>query len=161
MSNNIEYQFVTWTEIDEMCLDICNQVKQSGFKPEAIVGLLRGGVIPARIFCDHLGILMDFFAIDVKLYDGIGKRMKEAKIREFEEDLVRCHRLLIVDDIFDSGDTMTAVCNHLSQENLQTATLFWKETAPYKPNYYSRVAKENNWIVFPWEKYEFEREKSK
>ena len=131
------------------------------YKPEAIVGLLRGGVIPARIFCDYFNVTLDFFAIDVKLYNGIGERMEEPKIREFEEDLIRGNRILVVDDIADSGDTMRAVLNHLRTENIKSATLYYKGTTKIKPDYYAEIVEENTWLNFPWEREEFKREMTK
>ena len=67
-------------------------------------------------------------------------------------------RVLIVDDIWDSGKTMNAVLDYLGEEDITTATLFWKETAKEKPTYYANIAGRNEWVVFPWEKYEFNRE---
>ncbi len=67
-------------------------------------------------------------------------------------------KILIIDDIYDSGRTMQAVLGYLGKEDVTTATLFWKETASQKPDYFANVAKKEEWIIFPWEQYEFERE---
>ena len=133
-------------------------MKADNYQPEAIVGLLRGGVIPARIFCDYFNVTLDFFAIDVKLYNGIGTTEEKPKIREFEEDLIRGKRILIIDDILDSGKTMDAILNHLSGENITTATLYCKRTAKRKPDYYCDMVEECVWLNFPWEKNEFKKQ---
>jgi hypoxanthine phosphoribosyltransferase len=127
------------------------------YKPDVIIGLLRGGIIPARIFADFFNVKMDFFALDVKLYTGINERDKKPVIRHFDED-IKGKKILIVDDIWDSGTTMKAVLEYLKNEDIQTVTLYWKETADQKPTYYSYVAKEEQWIVFPWEKTETKNE---
>jgi hypoxanthine phosphoribosyltransferase len=127
-----------------------------GYVPDAIVALLRGGVVPGRIFSDFFDILLDFFALDVKLYDGIGKRKKAPVIKAFYGD-IKNKKVLVVDDIWDSGKTMEAVLYNMRGEDITTATLFWKETAKCKPNYYADTVKENEWIIFPWEFCEFER----
>jgi hypothetical protein len=130
---------------------------QDGYRPQALVGLLRGGVIPARIFSDCFDILLDFSALDVKLYTGINERMDEAVVGPFMGD-VQGKSILVIDDIWDSGKTMEAVLEHLCNEDVKTATLVWKDTAPRQPDYFDRVAKDGEWIVFPWETYEFQRQ---
>jgi len=127
------------------------------YRPQCVIGLLRGGIVPARIFSDYFDILLDFYALDVKLYDGINKRRDEPTVKAFNGD-VKDKSILIVDDIWDSGKTMKAVLNTLEGEDITTATLFWKEKADKKPDYYAKVAKKNEWIVFPWERDEFRRE---
>jgi len=162
MQDNISHiQHLTWEDIDVACRCIYLKMKKDNYKPEAIVGLLRGGVIPARIFCDYFDVTLDFFAIDIKLYNGIGKRNEKPKIREFEEDLIRGKKILICDDILDSGKTMEAILEHLKGEDITTATLYCKETAKIKPNYYAEISGENTWIVYPWEEEEFKKETSK
>jgi hypoxanthine phosphoribosyltransferase len=131
---------------------------RDNYKPDCIVGLLRGGIVPARIFSDYFNIMLDFFALDVKLYEGINRRKEKPVIGPFSYDLVKKKDIFIVDDIFDSGKTMEAVLEYFRKEKVTTATLFWKETASKKPNYYAEVAKKDEWIVFPFEKHEFRRE---
>jgi hypoxanthine phosphoribosyltransferase len=155
--DKIQFKFVSWNDLEEHCDKIYSQMVCNGYKPDCIIGLLRGGIVPARIFSDHFNILLDFFALDVKLYSGINKRMEKAKIRAFDGD-VKGKSILVVDDIYDSGKTMEAVLDHLKGKKVTTATIFWKETAKAKPDYYAEVAKENEWIVFPFEVAEFNRE---
>ena len=157
MKDNINFKFVSWNDLESYCDKIYSQMVKDDYKPDCIIGLLRGGIVPARLFSDHFNILLDFFALDVKLYNGINDRMEMAKIKAFDGDVKG--RILLVDDIFDSGKTMEAVLDHLNGKQVTTATIFWKETAKNKPDYYAEVAKENEWIVFPFEMAEFNREK--
>jgi len=154
-----QFKFLSWWDIDQACLNIYSQMKKDNYAPDAIIGLLRGGVIPARIFADLHGIVLDFFALDVKLYESIGVRKKEPIIRyAFKHKDVEDKKILVLDDIWDSGKTMNAVLEHFEGKDITTATLFWKENAEKKPNYYAEVAKEPEWVVFPWEMLEFKRE---
>jgi hypoxanthine phosphoribosyltransferase len=154
--------FLTWQDVEEACIKIHKEMEKDGYVPESIVALLRGGVVPARIFSDYFNILLDFFALDVKLYDGINNRREKPDIKEFYGD-VKGKEALVVDDIWDSGKTMDAVLVYLDEKNekatlIKTATLCWKETAKGKPDYCAMTVKENEWIVFPWERQEFFRE---
>ena len=153
---NRTYRHLSWAQVESACLFIYNNMIRDGYAPNAIIALLRGGVIPGRIFSDFFDILLDFFALDVKMYDGIGIKKEEAEIKAFYGD-VHDKKILIVDDIWDSGKTMQAVLQKLGHEEVTTATLFWKETAEQKPNYYAEISKENEWVIFPWESNEFKR----
>ncbi len=130
---------------------------RDNYTPEAIVGLLRGGVVPARIFSDCFNILLDFFALDVKLYDGVNQRRETPDVKSFYGD-VKGKKTLIIDDIWDSGKTMNAVLNYLNDENVKTATLCWKKTAIHKPDYYAIEVEAMEWVIFPWEIREFNRQ---
>lgn len=155
-----KFRFLSWPDIEKSCLSIYKQMVVNNYVPDSIIGLLRGGVVPARIFADYFGIVLDFFALDVKLYDKIGVRKEEPVIRySFKEDDLN-GKVLVIDDIYDSGTTMKAVLEHLKGKDITTATLFWKETANTKPDYYAEISKKNEWVVFEWEKREFEREKN-
>lgn len=158
--DKISFRHISWDDVENQCYSIYSQMLEKQYKPDAIVGLLRGGVVPARIFSDLFGILLDFFALDVKLYDGIDIRKENPVIGPFDREIIRGRSVLIVDDILDSGRTMKAVLECLRGEKVTTATLFWKETAKEKPDYYAEIAKHNEWIVFPFEKQEFGREMS-
>lgn len=147
---------LSWIDVEASCLDMYKGMLDDCFVPDAIIGLLRGGVVPARIFSDSFGILMDFYAIDVKLYTGIGERNEKPVIKPFHIDITG-KKILIVDDIWDSGRTMEAVLEELKGEDVTTATLYWKESAPAKPDYYYEPVKDDDWIIFPWEKDEFSR----
>lgn len=156
-----QFKFLTWRDIDRLCFSLYAQMSKNHYVPDAIIGLLRGGVIPSRIMADYFGIVLDFFALDVKLYDGIGVRKETPVIRYDFKDTDIKGKILVIDDIFDSGKTMKAVQDHFKGKDITTATLFWKETAKEKPNYYAEIAKEKEWIIFTWEQMEFKREISK
>lgn len=149
---------VSWDDVDEYCGSLTNNMTAAGYRPERIVGLTKGGVVPARIVADHFGMDMDF--IDVRYYDGVNQRKQKPIIRGFNEcfNNIKGKKILIVDDIWDTGGTMQAVLGHLSGEDVTVATLFWKIGATEKPNYYAKDSEVGEWIVFPWEKCEFARD---
>lgn len=155
-----KFTFLSWQDVNNACLSIYSRMTQDNYKPQSLVGLLRGGVVPARIFSDCFDILLDFSALDVKLYTGINERMDEAVVGPFMGD-VKGKSILIIDDIWDSGKTMEAVLDHLQEEDVKTATMVWKETAKRQPDYFDIVARNGEWIVFPWETYEFQRQISR
>jgi hypothetical protein len=145
-----------WNQIEKMCQDVCEQIKNP---PTTIIGLSRGGLVPARIIADYFDI-DDFHIIAVKLYNN-RKAIGKPVITPFDEKLLSSRRILVVDDIWDSGKTLTAIRKYLAGNfDIRTATLVWKENLlGFKPDYYSKAVSSSKWVVFPWEKLEYQREK--
>ena len=158
--DDINYEYLSWWDIDDACSEIYSQMLLNKYTPDCIIGLSRGGVIPSRIFSDYFDVVEYFFSLDVKLYNGIRSTTGKAVIRPFHGD-VKGKRILVVDDIWDSGMTMKAVLEYLKGEDITTATLYWNSKVKDKPNYYANITKEGAWIVFPWEKEETKREMAK
>jgi len=161
LTTDIQFRYLSWNDVEKYCGFIHSKMLSNQYQPNAIIGLLRGGVIPARIFSDYFNILLDFFALDVKLYNGVNKTRDKPVIGPFSLNSIKGRKILLLDDIYDSGRTMEAVLEYLKGEDITTATLLWKETAPKKPDYYAQIAEKNTWIIFPWEKHEFETETQK
>ena len=130
--------------------------------PKAIVGLNRGGMVPARIFADVFQIQEDVYTIPVTFYSGIHERMDKPTIIPMGEETIKrlqCETILLVDDIWDSGKSMLTAENYLMEvcpmANLITATIFKREDSEYSPDFWAEEAKIGEWIVFPWEEVEF------
>jgi len=160
---NSVYLRVEWSDVEFQCRYIYESMLLKNYKPDCIIGLTRGGVIPARILADILGISDNFHFMDVRFYNGVNDRKEHPVIRNIDDhftDSMFDKKIIVVDDIWDSGKTMIAVTEYLKKMGLRnfcTATLFWKEVTENKPDYYAQTAKKNEWVRFPWEKYEFEK----
>jgi len=122
------------------------------FESQAIVAIARGGISLAHCMAEGLNI-RDVQSIRTELYDNEHKR---SELTLFGECLFAEHvnKVLVVDDISDSGETLAFVMNCL-QENFKeiefkSVTLFYKKTSVYKPHYWVNEA--DAWIEFFWEK---------
>ncbi len=123
-----------------------------GFKPQAIIAIARGGLSIAHCMAEGLDI-REVHALRTELYDNTKKRDSISVFNNCEIfDSVK--RVIVVDDISDSGDTLDAVMKDLKKKNptieFKTATLFYKKTSIYRPDYWINEADE--WIEFFWEK---------
>jgi hypothetical protein len=142
---------LTWNDIAELTLELAEKVVDSGYRPDAVVAVLRGGYIVAKLLCDYLGI--DSIAtVEVKFYKGVGEKAERpVVITPITHDL-RGKKVLIVDDVSDSGRTLQVVIDlarlHGAKE-VRSATLYLKPWSITVPDYYVRETK--SWIVFPWE----------
>ncbi len=154
----IEFEYVSWSDIEFMVEHVAKLIEESKYKVDVIVGILRGGVIPAKLLGDELGV-GDLGVIEIKLYKGVGERAHKPYIRQPLTLSVKDKNVLIVDDVSDTGLTLSTAINALelySPKKIKTATLYIKPWTKLIPDYYSRVS--DKWIVFPWERKEVERE---
>lgn len=137
---------------EEFKTDTNNLIKQvNDFKPESILGIARGGLTLAHAISEGLG-LRDVQTIRTELYDEKDKR---ESISIFGEcDFKDIKRVLVVDDIADSGQTLNFILDVLVKQNpdieFKTATLFYKKTSIYEPHFWINEA--NDWIDFFWER---------
>ena len=146
-----------WYSWQDMCLDVnqlCRDIVLDNFKPDVIVGLSRGGLTP--------GVMMSHWL--KKPFKPVKSALRD--FPEWEDYLPRKtdKRVLILDDICDSGETFERISKHIKgpRENMplqlqcdvRFASLWWNNEVDFKPHYYVREeAKDTNklWIIFPWE----------
>lgn len=117
---------------------------------DTVVAIARGGVSFGHFLSEMLD-LRAFYTLNSNHYDG---EVKKEDISVFNiPDLTRAKRVLLVDDISDSGDTLDTVVPLLKQKfphiELVTVTLFYKTSSAFKPHYYLHEADE--WISFFWD----------
>lgn len=118
---------------------------------EAIVAIARGGLTLSHAMAEGLDI-RHVQSIRTELYDKSSKRENITIFGECKFEGVK--RVLVVDDISDSGDTLDAVMKYLQNEHkeieFRSATLFYKKTSIYEPHFWINEADE--WIDFFWER---------
>ena len=125
------------------------QVKDSNF--DAIVGIARGGLTLSHAVAEGLTI-RNVQTIRTELYDSTCKRDELSIFGDCAFNNIK--KVLVLDDISDSGDTLKAVMTHFKTEfqdiEFTSATLFYKKTSIYEPDFWINEAKE--WIDFFWER---------
>ena len=128
---------------------LIQEVKE--FNPSVIVGIARGGLTLAHAMAEGLNI-REVQTLRTELYDGSYKR-KELSV--FDTCLFQDReKILVVDDIADSGETLKAIIQHLKNKypntKFKSATLFYKKSSVYEPHFWINEA--NDWIDFFWER---------
>lgn len=176
--------YYTWQNIQDYCHAIARQASLDGWIPDYVVGITRGGLIPATILSHWFGCGM--YTLNVRLRDGDDSDcesnlwMPEHAIGYIEPgsrptggcrfDPIFRKRILIVDDINDSGATLSwirqdwlkscmpgdPVWETVWGNNVRVAVLFNKASSQSTlPVAYSAVdineTNDPGWIVFPWE----------
>jgi len=121
------------------------------FQPEVLIGIARGGLTLSHAIAEGLKI-RNIQTLSTELYDKTQKR-DALCIKGFCE-LEDIKRVLVIDDIADSGDTLKAIMKMLRSKHpkveFKTATLFYKKTSVYEPDFWINEA--DDWIDFFWER---------
>jgi uncharacterized protein len=169
----IKKHYYSWTDIERMCVSIVNQMYADQWRPDYIVGLTRGGNVPATIISNMTGIRCE--ALKVSLRDGGGDCESNCWM---SEDAFGYHQqgrgqegknILIVDDINDTGATFNwikqdwpASClpdspewDNIWNNNVRFATLTENLASDFSQVRYTcheiNKAEEDVWLVYPWE----------
>lgn len=150
---------MTWHDIEKAVEALAIPIREE-CDPDVIVGIARGGLIPAVRLSHLLGDLL-MRVIHVKHYENVDETTDMPEI--FWSDIGKLEgRVLIVDDVADTGKTLKVVSNHLESRvegELNTCTIAFKPRSEIEPDYY--VYKTDKWIVFPWEEAPVERKAKK
>ncbi len=150
----VEYLILNWQDSYDKMFWLFEKIKASGFFPDIIVGIARGGWIPARLLADFYKI-KDTANIKVEAYEFIGDTNVEAKITQDINVGVEGKKLLVVDDVADTGASLKLVLDRLKNQDIKemkTATIFYKPKSVIQPDFF--VAETSKWIIFPWEIFE-------
>jgi len=154
----IPVKLVTWNEIVDWSWGLAEIIKRSGYRPDVIVGIARGGLVPARLLCDFLGV-ENFLSIQSQHWTEAAKKEQKALIKfPYKVDLSGM-KVLLVDDIVDTGDSMALAKEYILENwhpsEVRTAALQWISTvAKIKPDYYYMEVREWVWFQYPWTRLE-------
>lgn len=151
-------RLVSWTDIDRWADIVAERVRLAGRVPETIVGLTRGGWIPARLLADRLDV-KHLAALRAQHWGVTATPNGRAEITESLNSSVRGKAVLVVDDITDTGDSLRLAVTHVKSDRparLESATFLHISHSTYTPTYYGEeVPKEGwAWFIFPWNYWE-------
>lgn len=139
---------------DELARDVAvigREIKDD-FNPECIVAIARGGLSFGHAIANALN-LRQIVSINSIHYDDT-KKLDTIEVFNIP-DLSKFSRVLLTDDIIDSGDSMVEIYRILKEMypnvDIRIAVIFYKDRAKIKPHY--KVAKTEEWINFYWENF--------
>jgi len=142
-------QYYSYEDFRDDTNTLIKEVKP--FEAEAIIGIARGGLTLAHAVAEGLNI-REVQTLRTELYDASCKRESITLFGNCSFNNVK--RVLVLDDIADSGETLKEIMNYLENEfkdiEFKSATLFYKSSSCYEPHTWVNEAK--NWIEFFWEK---------
>ena len=149
-------RLITWEEAYQLSRRLAHLIKSSGFRPDLIIAIGRGGYVPARIVCDFL-LHNLLTSIKIEHWDAAACKRPEAAVRFPLAVDVRDQRILIIDDITDTGDTLRAAIDYLrglGAGEIRTGVMQHKTISPVVPDFYADVIRDWVWIIYPWAAHE-------
>jgi len=144
-------EILGWHEFGEASRELAAQVHESGFVPDMVVAIARGGLLLAGSVAYALDV-KSCGAINVEFYTGVDLRLDEPMMLSpmLDTPAVAGHRVLLVDDVSDSGRTLAMVLALLltAEADVRSLCLYSKPKTLLEPDYVWR--KTSKWIAFPW-----------
>ncbi|MGP6220728.1 phosphoribosyltransferase [Caldiplasma sukawensis] len=150
-------RLVEWNQIEKWCEKINSSIPENDL-PDTIIGLSRGGLVPARLISDYMQI-KDLFSVKTEHWGLTATKDGKAKLKYGLNTSLEGKNVLIVDDITDTGESMRIAKDYISTlkpSKLRTATMLHIDHSAFIPDYFGEeVTKENwAWFIFPWNVYE-------
>ena len=151
--DKIDYEFVSWETAHEHSRRLSEIVIGSGFKPDIIVGLARGGWVPARNVCDFLGV-KDLISLKMEHWGEIATKDGKAKLKYPLNVKLDGKMVLIVDDCADTGESLKLAKEHIEElgaEQVKTATMHVFDTTPKEnvPDFFAEKLT-YRWMMYDW-----------
>lgn len=161
-----EREILTWQDFGDSMRNLAQEIANSGWMPDVVVALARGGLLPAGALAYALGIKA-MGTMNIEFYTDISETLPDPILIPPLMDLsaLRGKRVLIVDDVADSGKTLKLVSDiiqtkglpsgthgvdgqYVQVDEVRTACIFVKSRSVIVPDY---VCKHTDlWINFPW-----------
>jgi len=149
--SSINYEVPTWNQIYDLLMAQAQKIHNSTYFPDIVVAISRGGIIPARVLVDLLEV-HQLATIQIQFYIGLGETKGEPILKQALSLPINSNRILLVDDIADTGKSLQYAISYLNQQGateIKTATLYYKTQSIVKPDFYEKQT--CSWVVFPWE----------
>jgi len=157
--------FITANDLLEDSFRLAQQIYDSGFRPDYIVGIWRGGApvgIAVQEYLEYRGLQTDHIAIRTSAYRGSDRKPGDVRVHGLEyiiDHIDADDKLLIIDDVFDTGLSIQAVLNELAKKcrrniptEIKIATVYHKpekKRVEITPDYVQHQT--DRWLIFPHE----------
>ena len=152
--------WVSWDEYHRMIERLALKVYESGWKFDQVLCLARGGVRPGDVFSRIFDVPLAILSTSSYREEG-GTKQSDLDIAKYMTMTKGplAGRVLLVDDLADSGVTLQKVSAHLTENfkgvtEVKSAVIWVKGTSAYRPDYYLDDLPHNPWIHQPFEDYD-------
>lgn len=144
-------EILSWELFGQAQEELVQQIADSDFSPEVLVAVARGGMLPGGALTYSLGVKLTD-AINVEFYTDVNETLADPILLAplLDTDSIRGRRILVVDDVADSGRTLALVLKLLRGfgAEVRSAVLYTKPRTVVQPDFSWRTT--DKWIVFPW-----------
>jgi len=148
----------SWEDVDGWADRIAAQVRERSAVPETIVGLARGGWVPARLLCDRLEVKR-LLSLRAQHWGVTATPTGAAELTDGLSGPVSGQTVLVVDDITDTGESLALAVDHIrghGPKRLESAACLHISHSKFVPTYYAEEVPRDAWVwvVFPWNYWE-------
>lgn len=150
-----EDDVITWPHASKLISTLAREIAErinSSSSETQVLGILRGGYHPARAIAKKLQLPVTYFG--VSFYDGQEKQNIPRTYLDETLEFININpcikQVVVVDDISDTGETLSFLDTRIAKPVI-SATLFAHTDTEFTPDVFVEEAKDDMWIVFPWE----------
>lgn len=157
----MEYIPFSWEDTEKSIGSLALKIRESGFAPDAIVAISRGGLVPARLLSDTMD-LPDLYTIRISFYSSVGVKKEKPEVLQPLSADIAGKKVLLADDIADSGKSLLVAMEYLKPLNpsqVKTATIHFKPDSIVRPDFFHSTT--TAWVIYPWERNEFFKQTGK
>jgi hypoxanthine phosphoribosyltransferase len=151
MTNDAAREILTWADFGEASRRLAEQVVADGFRPDVVVAIARGGLVPGGAIAYALGT-KGVGTMNIEFYTDIGRTLDDPRVLPplMDTSDLTGSRVLVVDDVADSGRTLELVMRMLDGHgaDARAAVLYTKPRSVIRPAYSWRET--DKWITCPW-----------
>lgn len=145
-------ELITWQQVSDLSRKLAQAIEASGYKPDILVGIGRGGLTPARLLSDYLDII-NLTSFKIEHYHR-SKKSESTVVRYPLSADIAGLKVLLIDDVSDAGDTFKVGIQHIHDcgppAEIRTAALHHKLQSNIIPDFYAAEILEWRWLVYPW-----------
>ena len=142
---------MNWEFFYSLSREVAIKIVESGYEPDFVVGLARGGWVLSRVLCDFLGV-KDLVSLKVEHWGITATPNGKAQIKYPFEINLTGRLVLVVDDITDTGESMRVATEYvktLNPKEIRTAALRHITGSGVVPDYFGDEISWR-WVIFPW-----------
>ena len=152
MAEVMRCELRSWQEVYDLALALAFRIRDDGFDPDLILAIGRGGYTPGRLLADFLH-KRGLASFRIQHYTEGAHREPEARVVGTPDADVAGARVLVADDVNDTGETLEAATAFLrgrGATEVRTAVLQEKETTSCPADYVGGRVESWRWIIYPW-----------
>ncbi|HYB79131.1 MAG TPA: phosphoribosyltransferase [Thermoplasmata archaeon] len=148
----------SWADVDRWADRLADKVRSASAVPETIVALTRGGWVPSRLLSDRLGVKR-IVSLRAQHWGVTATPDGKAQLTEGLSGPVDGQRVLVVDDITDTGESLSLAVAHVAEQHpawLESAACLHIAHSKFVPTYFAEEIPRAGWVwvVFPWNYWE-------
>jgi hypoxanthine phosphoribosyltransferase len=152
MNEPFRCELISWATVVRLSRELADTIIASSFRPDLVIAIARGGYVPARLLCDYLA-LSDLCSIRIVHYTAGANKQPQAQLVDGIGRDLTDSRVLLVDDVNDTGDTLEIAQAHAAEQgafSIRIGVLHHKQISTVQPDYCASRLRKWRWIVYPW-----------